>query len=168
MPGTPPFRVELLARHDCAAFSCGIEALDRYLKTQAGQDMRRHLATCFVAVHQQSQAVAGFYTLSASHVALEELAESKDFGRYEHVSAALLGRLAVDQHFQRQGLGQAMLYDAIRRILRSELAAAILIVDAKDDQAAAFYQRHGFLSFGTGHLKLYLPLKDAAKLFPKG
>jgi hypothetical protein len=61
-----------------------------------------------------------------------------------------------------------LLYDAMRRVADNALAAAAIIVDAKDEAAAAFYQHHGFLSFGPGRSRLYLPIKDVRRLFAHG
>jgi GNAT superfamily N-acetyltransferase len=162
------FRIERLPGHDRAAFSCGVPALDRYFKTMASQDARRGLATCFVAVDPGTGSVAGFYTLSAASIETGEYPEKKNVGHYNRIPAALLGRLAVSLHYKGQGLGTALLYDAMRRVADNALAAAAIIVDAKDEAAAAFYQHHGFLSFGPGQNKLYLPIKDVRRLFVHG
>jgi ribosomal protein S18 acetylase RimI-like enzyme len=69
--------------------------------------------------------------------------------RYPAVPVARLGRLAVDQADQGRRLGSAMLWDAITRAARSEVAVFALAVDAKDERAAAFYRHHGFAPFGS-------------------
>ena len=139
--------------------------LDHYLKNVATQDIRRGLAKCFVAIDQTTQTIAGFYTLSATSVEAEDYPEKKNIGRYNRIPAALLGRLAIHAAYQGQGLGKSLLYDAIQKIINNPIATAMIVVDAKDDKAAAFYLRQGFLSFGPGRSKYYLPLKDAARLF---
>ncbi|MGO8954974.1 MAG: GNAT family N-acetyltransferase [Rhodomicrobium sp.] len=159
------FRIEPLGDEDRAAFSCGMPALDHYLKNVATQDIRRGLAKCFVAIDQTAHAIAGFYTLSATSVEAEDYPEKKNVGRYNRIPAALLGRLAIHKAYQGTGLGKALLYDAMRKIINNPIATAMIVVDAKDERAAAFYQRQGFLSFGPGRSKFYLPLKDAARLF---
>ena len=96
---TAQYRIEVLAEsHDRAAFSCGVDALDRYLKTQAGQDVRRRIANCFVAVSAGSAQVAGFYTLAAASIPLTALTpdQVRKLPKYPVLPAALLGRLAVD------------------------------------------------------------------------
>jgi ribosomal protein S18 acetylase RimI-like enzyme len=161
------YTIEPLGKHhDRAAFSCGIEALDRYLKQQAGQESRRYVANCFVAVQECSDTAAGYYTLSATSVIFESLPENfrKKLPRYPAVPAALLGRLAVDLKHRDRGLGERLLLDAMRRALDSGLAAAILVADAKDKQAASFYYQYGFLDIGPGSMRLYLPMAEIAKL----
>jgi ribosomal protein S18 acetylase RimI-like enzyme len=69
-----------------------------------------------------------------------------------------MGRLAVDQTLKGQGLGGALLADALNRAARSEIAAYALMVDAKDEAAAAFYRHHGFIALPDLPLTLFLPL----------
>lgn len=99
-----------------------------------------------MAVERETGAVAGFYTLSACHVFLEALPLElrKGLPRYPAVPAARLGRLAVDHRFRGLGLGGALVGDAVRRCAASEIAVNLLVVDAKDDGAARFYEHLGF------------------------
>jgi GNAT superfamily N-acetyltransferase len=83
---------------------------------------------------------------------------SKKLPRYPSVPAVRLGRLAVDQTYQGQGLGGALLADALDRAARAEIAAYALLVDAKDEPAAAFYRHHGFVALPDSPLTLFLPL----------
>jgi GNAT superfamily N-acetyltransferase len=152
--------------HDRLSFSCGVDALDSYLRTQAGQDVRRHLANCFVASPANTNAVAGYYTFSAASVAINDLTEeyAKRLPRYPVVPAALIGRLAIDRQYRGKGLGAALLFDAIERALRSDAAVYAGFVDAKDDSAAAFYSHHGFLRLKSRPQSLFLPVATALKL----
>ncbi len=159
------FRIERLAGHGRAEFACGVPALDRYFKTVASQDARRGLATCFVALDPGTGSIAGYYTLSAASIEIGEYPEKKNVGHYSRIPAALLGRLAVSLRYKGQGLGTALLYDAMRRVADNALAATAIIVDAKEEAAAAFYQHHGYLSFGPGRSRLYLAIKDVRRLF---
>jgi GNAT superfamily N-acetyltransferase len=162
-----PYRIEPLGDHDRAAFSCGVESLDRYLKQQAGQEHRRHVAKCFLAIGKEDASLGGFYTLSASSILFTDLppALSKRLPRYPQLPAALLGRLAVDRRHQGKGLGDFLLFDAMRRVVGTDTAAAVLLVDAKDDAAANFYRRHDFLEIAAGQKRLYLPVGTIAKIF---
>lgn len=162
---TAPFRVEVLgAKHARQGFSCGVEAVDRYLAHQASQDVRRRVSACYVAVDSSSGRVAGYYTLAASGVPLTDVPEvlAKRLPRYPSVPVARVGRLAVDQAFHGQKLGGALLADAAVRAMRSELAVFALVVDAKDDAAVAFYRHHGFESFGGQARQLIVSLKRFA------
>jgi ribosomal protein S18 acetylase RimI-like enzyme len=155
-----PFQLaQLNTEHDRATFNSDSEPLNRYLHEQVSQDVRRRIAACFVAL-ENSQRIAGYYTLASASILLTELPAStgKKLPRYPSVPAVRMGRLAVDQAFQGQGLGGALLADALVRVARSEIAAFALMVDAKDEAAAAFYRHHGFIALPQSALTLFLPL----------
>jgi GNAT superfamily N-acetyltransferase len=155
-----PFRVTPLdAVHDRAAFNSGSVPLDRYFLEQVTQDVRRRVAACFVAL-ADGQCIAGYYTLASASLLLADLPAStgKKLPRYPTVPAVRMGRLAVDQAFKGQGLGGALLADALDRAARSEIAAYALMVDAKDEAAAAFCRHHGFIALPDTPLTLFLPL----------
>jgi len=151
--------------HDRAAFCCASEPLNRYLREQASQDIRRRVAACFVAL-VDAQRIAGYYTLASASLPLADLPAStaKKLPRYPTVPAVRMGRLAVAQEFQGQGLGGALLADALDRASRSEIAAFALMVDAKDEAAAAFYRHHGFIALPEAELVLFLPLATVRRL----
>lgn len=155
-----PFRIAALApSHDRSLFDSGIPALDRYLREQAGQDIRRRVAACFVALTDESR-IAAYYTLSAASVPLLDLPASmtRRLPRYPSIPAIRMGRLAVDKDFQGQGLGSTLLVNAMRRAAASEIPGVALIVDAKNARAAAFYQHHSFIPLADSPLMLFLPL----------
>lgn len=154
-----PFRlVPLDAEHDRAMFNSGSEQLNRYLREHATQDIRRRVAACFVAL-AEGQRIAGYYTLASASLLLADLPANigNKLPRCPTVPAVRMGRLAVDQAFRGQGLGGALLADALDRAIRSEIAAFALMVDAKDD-TAAFYRHHGFIGLPDSPLILFLPL----------
>jgi ribosomal protein S18 acetylase RimI-like enzyme len=149
---TAPFRPEPLGeKHERSLFRCGEDTLDRYFQTQVTQDIRRHIANCFVAVEAITGTIAAWYTISAASIPLVDLPpdETKRLPRYPTVPAVRIGRLAVDQRFQGRGLGAALLADAAIRALRANAAAFTLLVDAKNDQAVAFYQHFGFRTLAS-------------------
>lgn len=155
-----PFRLTLLnATHDRAAFNSDSEPLNRYLREQVSQDVRRRVAACFVALADE-QRIAGYYTLASASLLLADLPTSvgKKLPRYPSVPTVRMGRLAVDQAFKGCGLGSALLADALDRAARSEIAAYAMMVDAKDDSAAAFYRHHGFIALPDSPRTLFLPL----------
>ena len=145
--------------------------MDRYLQQQARQDAEKRVAVPFVLVEPPATKVLGYYTLSASVITADALpAElAKKLPRYPQLPVSLLGRLAVDQTRKGKGLGEFLLMDALRRCLdaAAEIAAMAVIVDAKDDGAAAFYARYGFLSLQQQPSRLFLPMKTVADLFPE-
>jgi GNAT superfamily N-acetyltransferase len=159
------FVVEPLGAHERSAFACGAPPLDRYLREQASQDVKRLVASCFVAVERSTNRLAAYYTLAATGVNIGDLPAEirKRLPRYPILPAALIGRLAVDLHFHGKGLGSALLADAALRVLKGDLKAFALIVEAKDDDASAFYRRQGFQPFVSRPHSLFLPLGTVKK-----
>jgi ribosomal protein S18 acetylase RimI-like enzyme len=163
---TVPFRLEALHEaRDRAALTCGDETLDRYFHTQVAQDIRRHVTNCFVAIEAATGLLTAFYTLAATSIPTPDLPREqiKRLPRYPTIPAVRIGRLAVDQRFRGRGLGAALLADAARRTLEAPPTTFALVVDAKNDQAIAFYEHHGFIPFASQPRTLFLPLGTAAK-----
>ncbi|MCM2374930.1 GNAT family N-acetyltransferase [Aporhodopirellula aestuarii] len=162
------FICETLAkRHDRKQFTCGVEALDNYLRQTASQDVKRKTAAVFVMVPEdEPKRIAGFYTLCATSVELTGLPIeiAKRLPRYPQVPGILMGRLARDESFP--GIGRLLLADALSRCVRSadDIAAALIVVDAKDAAAVAFYQKFGFLLLPKWKSRLFLPMATASKL----
>jgi ribosomal protein S18 acetylase RimI-like enzyme len=159
-------RFEALAAHHARhTFSCGVAELDRYFQQQVTQDIRRRITSCFVAV-VPDDAIAGYYTLASGSIPITELPDdlARRLPRYPSLPAVRVGRLAVATKFRGQGFGRLLLWDAAARALRAEQANFTLLVDAKDDAAAAFYRHYGFVAFATAPRVLFLPLATAAKI----
>lgn len=162
-------RIEALdKRHDRASFSCGIEALDRYLRQQARQDADKHVAAPFVLVEPPSAEVLGYYTLCASVVDVTGIADelARKLPRYPQLPVTLIGRLAVDARLKGRGCASLLLMDALRRSLAHsvEVAAMAVIVDAKDAAAAGFYRHFDFRPLQTTPRRMYLPMKTVASV----
>ena len=151
--------------HDRDSFGCGVESLDRYLKTQAGQDLRRKANAVFILseVSQPAQ-LLGYYTLCALAISHGDVPEAarKHVPRYPLVSATLIGRLAVAKHRQGQRLGAVLLADALRRAFdsASTVGSSMVIVDALDETAASFYSAYGFVRLPDSQ-RLVLPMRLA-------
>jgi ribosomal protein S18 acetylase RimI-like enzyme len=155
----------LAAHHDRRTFTCGAPELDRYFHQQVTQDIRRHVANCFIAIAADG-AIAGYYTLASGSIPIVELPSdlARRLPRYPTLPAVRIGRLAVDTKYRGQGVGRLLLWDAAMRALRAEQANFTLLVDAKDDAAVEFYRHHGFVSFTTAPRVLFLPLGTTAKI----
>jgi GNAT superfamily N-acetyltransferase len=157
-------RVVLLnEEHDHAGFTCGVESLDRYLKTQAGQDVRRKANAVFVlTARAEPVRILGYYTLCAMAISQGEVPEAarKHVPRYPLVSATLIGRLAVAKDRQGQRLGAVLLADALQRAYDSAgtVGSSMVVVDALDEAAAGFYTAHGFVRLPES-LRLVLPMR---------
>ncbi len=160
----------LAERHNRAAFCCTNQQLEQYLRKQAGQDFRKRASAPFV-ITPDHKTIAGFYTLSQYAINLKDVPEeiAKGFPKYPVVSATLLGRLAVDKQFLGQGLGELLLMDAQRRALKlsKQIASAVLLVDAKADQAVGFYKKYGFVELPAVERRLFKAMATIARLFPE-
>ena len=153
------------SRHQRHPFACGVAALDEYLHRYAAQQSEKGLATVRVLVDSAApQTILGYYSLSAAQIVTTQLDAhiQRQLPRYP-VPCFRMGRLAVNQLHQKQGLGKILLACAVQRCLlaRNNVAAWALIVDAKDAAASAFYQHYGFFSCANTPLTLYLPLGTA-------
>lgn len=163
------WRIEALAkRHERAGFSCGAEVLDRYLRQQARQDAEKHVAAPFVLTDPPGAEVLGYCTLSASIVDVTDIAAglARKLPRYPQLPVTLIGRLAVHERLKRQGCGALLLMDALHRSLThaADIAAMAVVVDAKDDAAAAFYRHFSFAPLQRDARRMYLPMKTEAAL----
>lgn len=171
--GTTDLRLEPLSKvHDRTSFTCGVESLDTYLKTQASQDVRRKANAVFVLTAPSSpRVVLGYFTLCAFGLAPGVVPDEarRHLPRYPLVSATLLGRLAVHVSKQGKGLGGVLLAEALRKAYDSAdvVGSSMVVVDALDETAAAFYSAHGFLRLPES-LRLVLPMTTLAKLFASG
>jgi len=168
--GKGKYSIELPGKHhDRAAFSCGKEPLDRYIREQASQDAKRHYAAPFVLVEKGRKVVLGYYTLASFGINLEDLPESivKRLPRYPVLPATLLGRLAVDKGHHGKGLGELLLIDALRRSLEQAdvIGSAVVVVEAMDKRAWKFYKNFEFFPFQSQKDRLFLPMKTILKLF---
>ena len=164
----------LTGHHDREAFDCGVEALDRWLKQTALQHQGKGISRTFVAVPADEAAlqswvasgygleagsVLGFYALASAFVLTDDL-PARQVRRYpRQIPVTRLGRLATRADMQGQGLGRLLLADAVHRARTAAQAvgSAGLFVDAKNDAAARFYQRYGFVAAADQPLKLFLP-----------
>lgn len=166
----PDLRIEALAaHHDRGAFLCGVTSLDRYLKTQASQDARRKANGVFVLVYpERPDAILGYYTLCATALPPGNVPEAarKHVPRYPLVGATLIGRLAVAENRQGEGLGSLLLVDAVRRAYLSAatVGSCMIVVDALDEAASEFYAGFGFIRLPDA-ARLVLPIRAVERLF---
>lgn len=157
------WRIELLRdSHERGEFSCGKAALDGFLRLRASQYERRRLGRTYVALFPGAATVAGYYTLAAGAIAIANLPPETAKRLPKHpVPVILLGRLAVDQKARGQGLGRALLRDALRRSLELSEQLGLFAVEvlAIDSEAKEFYTKYGFVPLADNELHLFLPIK---------
>jgi len=158
----------LLARsHDRSVFDCGVPALNEYLNRYALQNQKKNAARTYVAT--RGNRVVGYYTLAYGSVASDEAPRSVKSGLAKHpIPVILLARLAVDLTARGQGLGAALLRDALLRTLQAVEIAGLraMIVHAKDDNAKGFYEKFGFAPSPIDSYHLFLKTEDILKSFP--
>jgi GNAT superfamily N-acetyltransferase len=166
---SPDLRIEpLRSHHDRAGFTCGVESLDRYFRTQASQDVRRRANGVFVLVDpRRPNEVLGYYSLCATALPQGDVPAKarRHIPRYPLVAATLVGRLAVAATRQGRGLGALLLADAVQRayLSASSVGSSMLVVDAISEHAAAFYEANGFVRLPDS-LRLVLPMRVIGKL----
>src|SRR5262249_50620581 len=142
-PLHPP--APLTPDHDCDAFDCGSEPLNRYLKRFAWVNQQAGAARTYVATRDRR--VVGYYTLAYGAVEHAAAPERVRKGLARHpIPVMLLARLAVDRSEQGHGLGRGLLKDALLRTLQAADLAGLraVLVQAKDEAAKAFYERYDF------------------------
>lgn len=161
------WRIERMGRtHDRGSFCCGNPSLDDFLTKYASQYEKRHLARTYVAARENESQVLGYYCLSAYGVPFENWPEDVTKQLPDHpIPIVLLGRLAVDQSVQGQGLGGYLLRDALKRCLNisDQVGVFAVLVEAIDEEAIRFYERFGFVSFEDQPDKLYLQIRTIPK-----
>lgn len=148
-------------QHDKKDFDCGIEPLNRFIHQQVNQLIKRRETVLYVAVDEYK--IVGFYTLSSCQLKQgDDMELLKKQSPHSPIGGVLLGRLAVDNRYKGLGLGADLLLHAMQNIKRlSEfLGVAFVVVDAKDDNAMAFYKRYGFVELSNQPRRLCYPVKD--------
>lgn len=148
-------------------FDCRVEELNLYLRKFALNNQNANAARTYVARAEAGGKIAGFYTLAYSSVSVEDAPERLKKGLARHpIPVMLLARLAIDASYQGMGFGAGLLLDAFQRTLQAAEIGGLraLVVDAKDEKAAAFYERYDFIPFGESNPnRLYLLISDLRK-----
>ena len=160
------FVSEALAKHERAAFCSGHDLIDRYFRETVSQDVKRSYAACFVLIERSTGKFAGFYTISAHSIPLNDVAPelAKKLPRFPSVPVVLIGWMGRDLAFRGTGVGSMLLYDAISRVAKAPVGAYAICADAINDVAAAFYRDNQFQPLVSRPQTLFLPMKTAQAL----
>jgi len=151
--------------HPVEAFDCGRDELNRYLVRYAWQNQQAGAAQTYVGI--VGEAIVGYHTLAVGHVNLEDAPQRLTKGLAKHpVPIMLLARLAIDHRWQGQGIGKALLRDAMQRTLQAADIAGIraFAVHAKDEDARRFYEHFDFMPSPTDPMHLFVLLKDVRRI----
>lgn len=131
--------------------------MNDWLRNIANQHQKKNLSRTYVAVFPDApETIVGYYALAAFLVETAEMPVKRLPGK---VSAVLLARLAVDKNHKGRGLGAFLLMHALDTVLKTSEAVGVqcVVVEAIDDNAAAFYRKYGFEPFTATPRRLFLP-----------
>lgn len=150
--------------HQRKLFDCGDASLNNYLQQYASQNVKHRINKVFVATDiNHPHTIQGYYTLSAGSIRAEDLppVHKRRLPNYP-VPVALLGRLAINKHYQGQKLGSILMADAVQRVAQASEVMAVyaIVVDAMNQSVAEFYRQFGFIPFVGQPLKLFLPISN--------
>ncbi len=150
-------------RHLVAAFDCGEPDLDTWLHDHESGAQARRVARTFVWCQADEDVVVGYYSLTGHRLVRDDLPKSIGRGSPNEVPAVLLARLALDRRLRGQGIGGALLADAMERVVAATalVAARFVVVDALHETAATFYEHYGFRGI-PGTLRLVQKISDVA------
>lgn len=161
------YKIESLNRdHLIADFDCGDEQKNRFLKQFALQNSKGGLGRTYVAVNPvEDTRIYGYYTISSSAVKFESLPSSRHLPRYP-LPAVLIGKLAIDKTAQKQGLGTALLFNALKRatMVAEEIGVFLIEIKAVNERAKNLYVKIGFLEMLDEPIKLYFGIKKVRGL----
>lgn len=155
----------LTSQHDRSAFDCGAPALNIYLSQYALQNQKKDIVRNYIVTREKR--IVGYYSLAYGSVSRSDMPVEMSKGLPDYpVPMILLARLAIDTSEKGQGLGAALLKDAMFRTVQASEIAGLraLFVHAKDDDAASFYQKYAFTPSPANPLHLFLPLTALKKI----
>ena len=159
----------LNADHDRSAFSCGDEAIDRFIRTQASKHMKKSHASVVFVFSDEKKRVRAFYTLSANGIPYNEIPAvlRKIVPQYKSLPVTLIGQLAVDTEFQNNKLGTRILMDALVRsydLAAGSIGSIAVVVDPANSHVAKWYKKFGFIEL-PDQSRLFIPMKTIDDLF---
>lgn len=149
-------------KHDRNHFDCGVKALNSYIKVMASQQSKKDNTRTFVLEDKNNpEHIIGYYTLTMTPINLDTLPIKLQKKHHNTSSGGLIARLAVDKRYKKQGYGEWLLIDALRKLLFAgeTVAFPLVIVDAKKG-SIEFYEKFGFIAFQDTPNKLFLTMAD--------
>lgn len=148
--------------HELISFECGNEELDRWLVEHARNATGQGSRTYVVA---DAGRVVGYFAIAPHTIDREVLSKAQGRGAPRQIPAVLLAKLALDRSVQGEGLGSELLVVALETIIEAarRVGGKVVVVDAIDDGAAAFYERHDFVAMLSDPHRLVRKLSTIAK-----
>ena len=170
-PSSQFITTPLASNHDRAAFTCGKPSLDNYLRDRAVPDAKGLSTITFVLADEDNeQTIQGYYSLSSTSVEFgvvpSSVAKKLRISKHRVMSATLIGRLAVSATMQGRGVGEKLLFDALKRayVAAQQVGSALIVVHALDEEAERFYKKYGFVAFDDVKQGLFMPTATVAPL----
>lgn len=161
--------VNLKKEHNRGSFNSNTPLLDEYIKKQASQDVKKDLSACYVLLDDAGKVLA-YYTLSSNSIPREGLPEElvkkmRLPQGYKNLPAIMLGRLAVDQEYKRNGYGKFLLQHAFENCLIASdtVGSLAIIVDPIDESAETFYKKYGFIRLNDTS-RMFIPMQTIRQL----
>ena len=151
----------LADHHQLADFDSGEPSLDDWLKRRAARNQANGSSRTYVVCNGPALGrVIGYYCLAAGAIGHAEAPSTLKRNRPDPVPVLVLGRLAIHKDYHQQGIGTALLNDAIRRAMQAADIAGVtaLLVHALSEQARRFYRSRGFVESPVKPMTLCLML----------
>ncbi len=161
--------VLLTADHDLSGFDSGNEQLDSWLRDHAVASQRADLARTYLALLDGT--VVAYVSLTTGSIRPESAPRRYARGMPRHpLPTILIARLAVDHRHQGRRLGSRLLAEALRRAVQASdvVAARLVVVDAIDDRAGAFWRRWGFIDVPENPRRLLRKINDIRRTLDAG
>ena len=154
----------LASDHELEDFASGVEPLDNWLKRRARSNEAAGASRTYVVC--EGRRVVGYYSLAAGSMLHQIATGAVRRNMPDPVPVALLGRLAIDRRWQGKGLGQALLRDAVLRVVGAAetIGVRALLVHAISDEARAFYERCGFRPSPVEPMTLMVTIDEAQRM----
>jgi len=157
--------------HDRAAFSCGVPQIDNYLKLTAKKGSKADVVRIWVVIDTENH-IAGFYGINMHAIDVKEMpaAYKKKAMKHGLLPAAFIAMIGVDEKHQGNGLGSALVADALERIARAsdEIGTCVIMLDVLDDGNGdavtcrkTYYESFGFIPLPDQPLRLFMPIETA-------
>lgn len=162
------------SKHDRAAFSCGVEQVDNFLRRTANKLARADNLRVYVLTEPDGS-IVGFYALNAHSIYYADLPEKFKRDRPGHgtIPAAFISMIGVNSRYQGRGYGGDLLVDCLRRIARAAetIGIRVVLLDVLDCGSASaverriqLYASYGFASLPAQKIRMFLPLSDVEAL----
>lgn len=156
------------ALHDCSAFSCGFQPIDKFLKETLTDHIKTGYLTAFMVTEEGQNEVIGFYTLNAFAVSPEHIETPKQPRPPPTIPTIYIKAVAVHENLQGKGIGKALMIHALRQAMEiSEKIGSMAVVldvlrDGSFERRFAFYESLGFqpMSDPDNIDRVYISIND--------